>query len=115
MEVQDNTTLVKELSLPLFQSKGWIKLLGVLMIAYGILIALSIVGLIIAWLPVWVGGILLKFASAIEKAQTTGDPAAMAEAMGRLKSYFTIMGVFTLIGLVLGILGFLGGLAGQMQ
>lgn len=104
---QSNDRLVQDLSLPLAQSKGWMKLLGVMMIIYGIMIALSLVGLIIAWLPIWIGVLLFQAASAVEQAQLEGEAEALLRALGKLKTYFTITGVLMLIGIILGVTGFL--------
>ena len=111
---QNNNSLVQDLSLPLAQSKGWMKLLGVMMIIYGILIAISVVGLIIAWIPVWIGVLLFQAVSAVEQAQLGGDADAMLRAMGKLKTYFTISGVLMLIGIIVGVVGFLMGVFGVM-
>lgn len=114
MEVSAETSLTKTLSLPLYQSKGWMKLIGVLMILYGALVALSIIGIIVAWLPIWMGILLFQCASAAEEAQVNDNPDELLNALKRLKTYFTIMGVLTLIGLILGILGFFAGMSGMV-
>jgi hypothetical protein len=111
---QSTNSLVQELSAPLAQSKGWIKLLGVMMIIYGVMIAVSVVGLIIAWLPIWIGVLLFQAASAVEQAQVDGDADAMLRAMGKLKTYFTISGVLMLIGIIIGVVGFLLSISGVM-
>ena len=103
----DKTTLlqetVRETSMPLFKSKGWIRLLGILMLIYGIMIALSLVGLIIAWLPIWLGILLIQTSNRIGQAQITGDKYSLTTAMQSLGTYFTIYGVLTLIGLIMGV------------
>lgn len=113
-----NNELVRQMSRPLAQGRGWIKLVATLAILYGVMIALTIVGLLVAWLPIWIGIALFQSASAIEEAGVTGDPEAMLRAMNKLKSYFTIMGVLTLIGLLFFaaamLLGFAGGMMGAM-
>lgn len=92
---------IERLALPIFESKGWIRLLGVLAIIYGILIALSIVGIIIAWLPIWMGVLLYQASSSVERAFRHGDEDAMLFCLYRLKTFFTIQGVLALIGLVI--------------
>ena len=57
--------VVREVSAPLFAAKVWMKFLGVLMIIYGVLIAFTIVGIIICWLPIWIGVLLFQSASAV--------------------------------------------------
>lgn len=125
----EDSQLVRELSQPLQSAKGWLTFLGIVSILYGIFTALSIVGILIAWLPIWLGVLLLQAGSALDAARTSGDPAAMIRAMGKLKTYFIIWGVITLISLLLslpmmmfafsvgtiggmGNLGSLGGLSG---
>ena len=58
LEFEEN--LVNEISYPLFSNRGWIKFLGILMLIYGIFVAISIVGIIIAWLPIWLGILLIE-------------------------------------------------------
>jgi hypothetical protein len=97
---QDTSTAVRELSLPIYQSKGWLRLLGVLSIVSGALAAITIVGILYAWLPIWVGVLLLQAASSVERAHVSGDKMVLFESLGKLKMYFIIQGVTTLIGLI---------------
>ena len=113
MESPAENNLVKTLSLPLYQSRGWMKLLGVLMILYGALVALSIVGIIVAWLPIWMGILLFQSAAAAEEAQINNSADELLSALRRLKTYFTIMGILTLIGLLFSLIGFFGGMGGM--
>lgn len=110
----DNNAIVTELSTPIFQAKGWMKLVGVLMIIYGVLVALSIVGIIIAWLPIWMGILLFQAASNAEQANMSGDQTALYTALAKLKTYFTIMGIMTLISIVMMVLAFVFGIGSAM-
>ena len=96
--------LVREVSAPLFAAKGWMKFLGVLMIIYGVLMALSIVGIIICWLPIWIGVLLFQTASTVEAAQASGSKMELYAALSKLKTYFTIYGVLALIGIIVSII-----------
>lgn len=111
-ETSDPAGVVRELSIPLYQCKGWIKLVGVMFIIGGAFYALTIVGIIIAWLPIWQGVLLLQSAGAVEQAYQSGNRNAMTRSLSKLKTYFIIMGVLTLIGIIatvlLFFLGFLG-------
>jgi hypothetical protein len=102
--INNEENLVREVSLPLYGSKGWIKFLGILMIIYGALVALSIVGIIIAWLPIWLGILLVKTADSVQQAHLAGDKTAMLKAQNSLSTYFTIYGVLALIGIALTVL-----------
>ena len=106
--------LVKELSIPLYQCKGWMKLVGVMSIIGGALQVLTIIGILIAWLPIWTGILLIQAAGAIEQAYLGENQAAMTRSLSKLKTYFIIMGVLTLIGLIAMILMLLFGLSGAI-
>ncbi len=105
---------IRELATPLYGAKGWLKLLGVLSIVYGVASALTIVGIIIAWLPIWMGVLLFQSAGAIDIAFNSEDEVSLMKAMGKLKTYFTIMGILALFGLVFGFLAILMGGAGML-
>ena len=103
---------VRDIAAPLYGAKFWLKLVGVMMIIYGVLAALSIVGIIVAWLPIWMGVLLFQTAKAVETAHAAEDESALIQSMSKLKTYFTITGILTLVGLVFGaITFFVGGLA----
>lgn len=97
MEEKD---LIKELSFPLFKAKGWLKLVGVMSIIYGVLTIFSVVGIIICWLPIWMGVLLFKAGNKIEEARAMGDKYQLLESLDKLKTYFVITGVLTLIGII---------------
>jgi hypothetical protein len=101
--------LVKEMSAPLFAAKGWMKFLGVLMIIYGVILAITIVGLIICWLPIWIGIILFRAATAAEMAHVSGSKQEFYTALSKLKTYFTIYGVLALVGIVVTIIALITG------
>ena len=109
---------VKDLSIPLYQAKGWMKLLGVLMIIAGILYAITLVGIIVCWLPIWMGILLFKTAGAAEVAQINGSRAQLHLALSSLKTYFTIQGVLVLISLIFMLIGLIiggGGMLGMLS
>jgi hypothetical protein len=91
--------LIREINFPLYQSKGWMMFLGILSILMGVFTALSIVGIVIAWLPIWIGVLLFQAANSTEEAHTLGNKVSLLKTLGKLKLFFTIMGVFYLINL----------------
>ncbi|ROQ21979.1 DUF5362 domain-containing protein [Gallaecimonas pentaromativorans] len=116
----EQQSLVQKLSTPLFQAKGWMKFVGVMGIITGALQAITLVGLLWAWLPIWMGVLLMQAGSAIEAAERSGSVEAFTDALAKLKTYFTLMGVTVLIGLaitvlfmLLGGIGLLAGMAGM--
>ncbi len=95
---------VQELSLPIFQARGWLKFLGILSIIGGVGQALTIVGIIFAWLPIWMGILMYQAGSNIGNAGKFGDKFAFLKSMGNLKTYFVLMGVLSLLGILFGLL-----------
>lgn len=109
---EERSAFVRDLVAPLASGNGWIKFLGIVTIIGAVL---SIVGtfgfgLIVAWLPIWMGVLLLQSGGALERAQTAGDEASMRLALGRLRTYFVIQGVLVVISIALVVLAFALGL-----
>jgi len=86
------------------KSKGWLKFIGIMMIIGGALEALSIVGIIIAWLPIWMGIILMQAANAAESFAQSSDSSKLAEFISKLRLYFVIQGILIIVGIALTIL-----------
>jgi len=82
------------------QSKGWLKFLGVLYIVSGALTALTVVGILFAWLPIWMGVLLFQAGTQAETAVLTRDPGGLITMMDKLRLFFVINGVVALIGLI---------------
>lgn len=95
-----NDILIKNASQPLYSAKGWLKFLGVMMILGGVFTALTIVGLIVAWIPIWQGVLLFQAANAIDKAYTLGNAAELVKAQQKVKTYFMIMAILMLLGAI---------------
>jgi hypothetical protein len=106
----DARLVVREISKPLYQSKGWMQFLGILSIINGAVLVFTLFGILIAWLPIWIGVLLLQAASSVERATTTGDKQAIVASLGKLKTYFAIQGVMTLIGIIVAIIAIAFGL-----
>lgn len=92
---------VSRLSLPLAAARGWMKFIGIILVIQGALSALTLVGIVVAWLPVWMGVLLLQSADAIARAEPGDDAQALQESLARLRTYFVIQRVLLIIGIVL--------------
>jgi len=92
--------LVQQLSLPIYQAKGWMKLLGAVLILNGIVAIFTVVGILICWLPIWLGILLFKSANLVEVTQINGDKVQLLEFLRKIKTYFAINGILMLIILV---------------
>ncbi len=98
-QMQEKT--IQQVSAPLYSAKGWMKFIGILLIVVGVIYALSIVGIIFAWIPIWLGILVTGAANKMDMAYQTGDKYSFIEAQKKIGLYFTIYGVLTLIGLIL--------------
>jgi len=92
--------LVKYLCDNVAKSATWMKLLGVLLIIYGVFLIISIVGILICWLPIWLGVILFKAAGDAEAA-SKGAPQQLAEYIQKINRFFLIEGILALIWLII--------------
>ena len=89
--------------------KGWLKFLGVMTLIYGIGTALTLIGIVIAWLPIWMGVLLIQAASKADYYANYGDTRSIAEFTGKIKTYFVIQGILiliTLIGMIVSLMVF---------
>jgi len=90
---------------PLYRVKGWIKFAGIMTIISGAFQVLSIWGIIIAWIPIWMGILLVSSANLLEQAHTAKNGTIMQQSFEKLGTYFKLMGIFIVVIIVLAILG----------
>ncbi len=109
---------VRALDLPLWQSRGWMKLMAVLMILNGALAIISIWGILFCWLPIWLGITLFSAANNIQTAAAQDSEQHLQVALNKLGLFFKINGICALVGIIIGIcvvaamfMGVIGGAA----
>ena len=107
---------VKDFASYLSANAFWMKLVGVISIVGGALLCLSVVGILVGWLPIWLGVLLFKGASCAQTAEVTGREEDLAESLYRVGLYFKIQGILMIVVIVLQVasviaLFSLGGLA----
>lgn len=73
---------------------GWLKFVGIITIVSALPLALTIFGLVIAWLPIWLGVLLIQAGSAARRA----DERELLRMVEKLKTYFIIQGLLILLG-----------------
>ena len=76
---------------------GWAKFIGIMTIIGGCLQVLTIIGIVIAWLPIWMGVILTKAGTKAGEYADRGDVASLEGMTGQLKTYFIISGVMIIV------------------
>ena len=97
---QFEMSIVSQIRNYAIEATPWLKFIGVMMIIYGALICLTIVGILFAWLPIWMGILLFQAGNAAKDSQMMDNPALMVEMMKKLKTFFIINGVVLIIGLL---------------
>ena len=95
----------RSVSAPLYQVKGWIKFIGVVLLVAGIIYAITIIGLIVAWLPIWLGVLLIQVSNRINDAHLADQERSLWDVLWKLKTFFKVLGMATLIYLILVALG----------
>ena len=96
---------LRTIALPLYQARRWIKFLGGVLVGAGVVYAVTVVGLLFAWLFVWLGVLLWQAGSEIDRAFPEGEEVALAVAFGKLRRFFVVWGIATLVYLVVLALG----------
>ncbi len=99
-----DTDPVRRLIRPIAEAGGWMKLIAVMAIIGGAVYAITIVGLLVAWIPIWIGVLLWQAAERARDAQMTGDEQTAIAALGKVRTVFVIYGVMMLIGIIVGVL-----------
>lgn len=89
---------------PLHAVAGWIAFLGWVFIVLGVIYCLTIVGLIIGWLPIWMGVLLKGASEKLKLGFQAGNEADLHAASKNLGTYFVVLGILTLIAVVINLL-----------
>ncbi len=92
-------SVIEQMSFVAGQSKGWLKFLGVLSIIGGVATALTIVGILVAWLPIWMGVLLFQAGSQADNLLATKDAGRLVTILNKLRLYFVIQGVLAIIAI----------------
>ena len=114
MNENPSEDLVKRLSATVAASSGWIKFLGIISIIQGIFLIFTIWGILICWLPIWIGVILFKASGDADMA-SRGAPSKLEDFLLKINRYFLIQGILTLILVIIAILALFIGLAAFMM
>ncbi len=101
--------IVQDLALLLDKYYYCILILAVLLFIAALIIGITIVGIVIAWIPCWLGIILINFMKCVRTASRSGEFTDLNQALIHLNLYFKIMGILLLILLaVYGVILILG-------
>ena len=78
---------------PLAAASGWLKFLGILGIVTGCFTALTCYGLVIAWLPIWIGVLQLQAASGLRNGFDMADGSSLYHGADKLRLSLKIQGI----------------------
>ncbi len=91
---------LRTVTLPLYEAKRWMKFLGGALVGIGVFYALTIVGLLIAWLFLWLGMLLRQASSQIDSAFPQGEEVPLSIAFEKLRRFFVVSGIAMLVYLI---------------
>lgn len=75
---------------------GWLQFMGVVTLGAAIPSVLSIVGIVVAWLPIWLGVLLFQAGTAARR----GTDDELIRMIERLRLYFIVQSVVVVVALV---------------
>lgn len=102
--MEDQSQIIKNVAEPLSQARFWMKLMAVMLMLSALGAVITIWGIVFAWLPVWLGVLLWQAANSAEDAQRTGRAAMLAQSLNKMKIFFMIYGIITILAFGGGIL-----------
>ncbi len=85
---------------PLYRARKWMKFAGVLSIIQGVIQMISLWGILICWIPIWMGAALLSATNCVTRAYETDSEDEFTTAMQKLATYFRIFGIMALLLLI---------------
>ena len=94
-------SVVARFAEPLYRAKGWMKFVGVLAIIQGVFSILSLWGILVCWIPIWMGVVLCSASNHIRTAVETNSNEEFRTSMEKLGTYFRICGVLALVMFVI--------------
>ncbi|MEX2400828.1 MAG: DUF5362 family protein [Rhodothermales bacterium] len=75
---------------------GWLRFMGVVTVGAALPSIMTIVGIVFAWLPIWLGILLFQAGSSARR----GSDEELIRMIERLRLYFIVQSVVIIIGLV---------------
>jgi len=88
----------------LAENRKWAKFTGVLLIIYGVLNCITIIGAIWGWVFIWMGTLLNRMVRLADEAKASGSVQGFNEALESASKFFKVSGVMSLIVLILTLL-----------
>jgi len=89
------------------RASGWMKFLGIISIISGALTALSLVGIIIAWLPIWMGVLLYQAGNLANSAFFQKDEVKFLQSISKIRLIFIIAGITAIVYIAISLIVFI--------
>ncbi len=80
---------------------GWLKFFGIINIITGILQAITIIGIIFAWIPIWIGVVAMQAASFAERSGANKSESDLVQYHNKIRFLFQLIGVLIIVGIAL--------------
>lgn len=106
--------LVQYLADPIYRARGWMKFLAVLAFIGGGLNVITIVGILVAWIPIMFGVFLWQAATAIEAGYAQTSVEQVHKAHDKLRLLFMVYGILAIVGILLMVV-FFGAFMAQLD
>ena len=81
----ESTNIVQDLQNSAMKMTGWLKFVGIVTIVSGALAALSVIGIVFAWIPIWLGVLLMQAAARAENARISENPQELVQMFEKLR------------------------------
>jgi len=94
-EIDSTQEVIKEIAAPLYHHRIWLRILAISSITWGAISALTVVGIIIAWLPIWFGVLLYQSVHGLESAFLSGDKNVLLQTVRKLRTVVILAGIGT--------------------
>lgn len=88
---------IQEISAPLLKARLWIMIIGIISIISGIASAFSIIGIVIAWLPIILGVFLIQTSLLLKKVSVNYNAEDFLKSLDKLRIYFTVSAISTIV------------------
>ena len=99
---------IQQIVMPLVRSRGWITFLAIVAFLNAAIQVISSfgIGIIVAWLPIWIGVLLIQASSAIGRYELNLTEDDLQEGMEKLAMAFKVTSVWVIVTIALVILVF---------
>ena len=89
--------IIQDLGQNIVRYNIWIKILAITTIIQGIILVCTIIGILVAWLPIWTGIVLWKMSNNFKNAVNTGETVEFETALSRMRLFFKLSGITILL------------------